>query len=42
MLVLRPIHAFDRKLPPIREPDMSHVATEPIVLRRESNPHYDE
>ncbi len=40
MLVLRPVHAADRKLSPVREPSVSHVATGPIVLRRDSNPHY--
>lgn len=42
MLVLRPVHAADRKLSPVREPSVSHVATGPIVLRRDSNPHYSE
>ena len=40
MLVLRPVHAADRKLSPVREPSVSHVATGPIVLRRDSNPHH--
>ena len=40
MLVLRPVHAADRKLSPVREPSVSHVATGHIVLRRDSNPHY--
>ena len=40
MLVLRPVHAADLKLSPVREPSVSHVATGPIVLRRDSNPHY--
>ena len=38
ILVLRPVHATDRKLSPVREPSVSHVATGPIVLRRDSNP----
>lgn len=29
MLVLRPVHAADRKLSPVREPSVSHVATGP-------------
>ncbi len=40
MLVLRPVHAADRKLSPVREPGVSHVAAGPIVLRRDSNPHH--
>lgn len=40
ILVLRPVHATDRKLSPVREPSVSHVATGPIVLRRDSNPHH--
>lgn len=40
MLVPRSAHASDRKLSPAREPSVSHVATGPIVLRREPNPHH--
>lgn len=40
ILVLRPVHATDRKLSPVREPSVSHVAAGPIVLRRDSNPHH--
>lgn len=40
VLVPRSAHASDRKLSPVREPSVSHVATGPIVLRRDSNPHH--
>lgn len=40
MLVPRPAHAADRRLSPVREPSVSHVAAGPIVLRRDSNPHH--
>lgn len=39
-LILRPVHAADRRLLPFGNPVFSHVATGPIVLRRDSNPHY--
>lgn len=39
MLVLRPVHAIGHRLLPL-EPSVSHVATGPIVLRRDSNPHH--
>lgn len=40
MLVLRPVHAIGHRLLPHSEPSVSHVATGPIVLRRDSNPHH--
>ena len=40
MLVLRPVHAIGHRLLPFGNPVFSHVATGPIVLRRDSNPHY--
>lgn len=39
MLVLRPVHAIGHRLLH-SEPSVSHVATGPIVLRRDSNPHH--
>lgn len=39
MLVLRPVHAIGHRLLH-SEPGVSHVATGPIVLRRDSNPHH--
>lgn len=39
-LILRPVHAADRRLLPFGNPVFSHVATGPIVLRRDSNPHH--
>lgn len=39
-LILRPVHAANRRLLPFGNPVFSHVATGPIVLRRDSNPHH--
>lgn len=40
MLVLRPVHAIGHRLLPFGNPVFSHMVTGPIVLRRDSNPHY--
>lgn len=40
MLALRPVHAIGHRLLPFGNPVFSHVATGPIVLRRDSNPHH--
>lgn len=40
MLVLRPVHAIGHRLLPFGTQRFACVATGPIVLRRDSNPHH--